>query len=152
MVPWATNLNAHIRNLKKAQNRYTNANKNFQTALRKYQNAPAGNNANLESHVIRTRNAKERVEREVNTILRIIDTRIRTMTPVWLRPHLSRVEHATNTPVMRFAATLYSKMLHDIRVAIIMAFRKHGVSPIIFEKYMRNLVPNKRVSNRSTLR
>jgi hypothetical protein len=151
MVPWATNLNAHIRNLKSAQNRYTNANKNFQTALRKYNNTP-GNNANLESRVIQARNAKERVEREVKAILRIIDTRIRTMTPVGLRPHLSRVEHATNTPVMRFAATIYAKMLHDIRVAIIMAFRKHGVSPIIFERYMRNLVPNKRVSNRSTLR
>jgi hypothetical protein len=153
MVPWATNLNAHIRNLKSAQNRYTNANKNFQNALRKYQNAPAGNNANLESHVIRTRNARERIEGEVNAILRIIDTRIRTMTPVWLRPHLSRVEHATNTPVMRLAGTLYAKMLHDMRVAILMAFRRHGiVNPLFFERYMRNLLPNKRITNRSTLR
>jgi superfamily II DNA or RNA helicase len=151
MVPWATNLNAHIRNLKNAQNRYTNANRNFQIALRKYQNAP-GNNANLEAKVRQSKNAKERIEGEVNAILRIIDTRIRTMTPTWLRPHLSRVEHATNTPMLRLAGTLYAKMLHDMRVAIIMAFRKHGVSPVIFERYMRNLLPNKRVTNRSKLR
>ena len=151
MAPWTSNLNGHIRNLKSAQKRYKNANRNFQVALRKYQTTQ-GNNANLESRVIQTRNAKERVEREVNAILRIIDTRIRNMTPVWLRPHLPRVEHAINTPILRLAGTMYAKMLHDMRVAIIMAFRKHDVSPVIFEKYMRNLVPNKRISNRATLR
>ena len=142
MVPWATNLNAHIRNLKNAQNRYKNANRKFNNALRKYQTTP-GNNANVESHVIQAKNAKERIEREVNAILRIIDTRIRTMTPVWLRPHLSRVEHSTNTPMLQLAGTLYAKMLHDMRVAIIMAFRKHGVSPVIFERYMKNLLPKR---------